>query len=154
MYQTLRLGLLAAPLLAAVACPTLAAEGPPTPPAFPPHLFTQSFFLYDHTPTVVGNGSGPALGVTSLTFSNFAQTTQQVFMFQALTDGHSCSAAVSGGGGVPSNYFLLPPQQTTHLTFPTPLAVPHLAGVSCLAFEVTTDLQGGSVDVLVNGYSQ
>ena len=92
-------------------------DGPPTPPAFPVHDFQTSLQIVDNNIHAVGDGSAAALGVTSLTFANFSAVTQQVFLVQAITNGTSCSAAVTGGASNPDLYILLPPQQTTHLAF-------------------------------------
>lgn len=140
-------------LLSTGALAATVPNGPPTPPALPPNAFSATVVITGNDVYAVGKGRGGALGVTSLTFSNFSTVTQTLLMSPVMTDGSNCAAAITGFVNTPREYFLLPAETTTHYTFPTPLVVPHASGVSCLGFSVPTDLQGGSIYILVNGFT-
>ena len=99
--------------------------------------------------------AGPAagtLGVTSLTITNFNNSTQQLFVFAPVLGGPNCASQITGGSN-PSYTLILEPNRTLQLTFPTPLIFPKTGGISCIAAEVTT-VQTGNVSILVNGYTQ
>jgi hypothetical protein len=119
---------------------------------FPAKPFVADINLTDNSKKAVGPGVG-TLGVTSLTISNFSSLLETLFIFAPVLSGASCSASVTGGGE-PAMLLELEPKKTLQLTFPTPLVFNKISGVSCLAAEVTTSLNGGSVRFLVNGFSQ
>ena len=149
-----RLAALAALSLMAAAPAAWAVDGPPTPDAFPLSPIARTVFLSSNSSFgIVGATTGKRLGVTSLTMTNFASTTQQINLGTALTRSAPCVGSVVGGG-FPNSDFLVPARQTLHVTFPTPLVIPLYSSGSCLKLSVTTALSGGSVEVLVNGYQQ
>jgi len=103
----------------------------------------------------VAKAMGPAtgaLGVTSVTLTNFDSAPQQVFLFQPVygSGGTSCDGPILGGGA-PSMTVYVQPFSTLHLTYPSPLAF-GADGHACVAAQVTTVLHGGSVAVDVNGF--
>ena len=100
--------------------------------------------------------TGPAtgiFGVTSLTFTNFDTSPQQVFVFAPIfsnPSSTSCTGTVIGGSG-PQMTVYVAPLSTLHLAYPTPLVYSASSGPTCIGAEVTTILHGGSVQINVNG---
>ena len=96
----------------------------------------------------VGPGATGVLAVSSITLTNLGNTQRSVFVFRpVLADGATCGTTNVIGGSTPRFYVQVPPNQTVHLTYPTPIIYPLLSGQSCLAF-------GGAagVDLSVNGF--
>jgi hypothetical protein len=104
-----------------------------------------------NVPKSIGPGTG-ILGVTSITLTNFDSAAQQVFIFAPVFSGSdSCGSNVIGGGN-PQIQVYVQPHSTLQLTYPSPLVINPLNGQTCIAAEVTTPLNGGSVAVVVNGF--
>ena len=105
-----------------------------------------------NTPNSIGPGTG-ILGVTSITLTNFDAQPQQVFIFVPIFSGGGCGSGGSNviGGTTPQMTVYVQPQQTLHLTYPTPLVINPFQNITCIASEVTTLLHGGSVEIDVNG---
>ncbi len=96
----------------------------------------------------VGPGASGVMAVSSITLTNLGNTQRSVFVFRpVLADGATCGTTNVVGGSNPRFYVEVPPNQTVHLTYPTPIVYPMLNGQSCLAF-------GGAagVDLSVNGF--
>ncbi len=96
----------------------------------------------------VGPGATGVMAVSSITLTNLGNTQRSVFVFRpVLADGAACGTTNVIGGSTPRFYVEVPPNQTVHLTYPTPIIYPMLSGQSCLAF-------GGAagVDISVNGF--
>ena len=107
-----------------------------------------------NTPNSVGPGAGTGIfGITSLTLTNFDTQPQQVFIFVPIFSGGGCGSGGSNviGGTTPQMTVYVQPQQTLHLTYPTPMVFNPYQGITCIAAEVTTLLHGGSVEIDVNG---
>ncbi len=136
-----------------VLCPSpKAAHATSVGPAFPATPFVSEISLNDSTTKSVGPATG-TLGVTSLTLSNFNSTIQQIFLSGAVfSAGKACGSAPTGGT-LPQMSILVPPMQTVHLTYPTPLVFTKVNGISCLALSQTT-AHTNSVLVMINGYAQ
>ena len=100
----------------------------------------------------LGPGTG-IFGITSLTLTNFDTQPQQVFIFVPIFSGGGCGSGGSNvvGGTEPQMTVYVQPQQTLHLSYPTPLVINPFANITCIAAEVTTLLHGGSVEIDVNG---
>ncbi len=96
----------------------------------------------------LGPGSTGVLGVSSITLTNLGSTLRSVFIFAPVfSSGFACGSTTVSGGSSPRFYVVVPPAQTVHLTYPTPLVYPSITGQSCIAF-------GGAqnVDITVNGF--
>ena len=96
----------------------------------------------------VGPGATGVMAVSSITLTNLGNTQRTVFVFRpVLADGATCGTTNVIGGSTPRFYVVVPPAQTVHLTYPTPIVDPALSGQSCMAF-------GGaqSVDISINGF--
>jgi hypothetical protein len=96
----------------------------------------------------VGPGATGVMAVSSITLTNLGNTQRSVFVFRpVLAGGATCGTINVIGGTTPRFYVEVPPNQTVHLTYPTPIIYPLLSGQSCLAF-------GGAagVDISVNGF--
>ncbi len=117
----------------------------------PAHTYTGHMTVLNST-TSVGPGTG-ILGITSLTLTNFDTQPQQVFIFIPIFSGAGCGAGGSAiiGGTTPQMTVYVRPQETLHLTYPTPLVINPYQNNTCIAAEVTTLLHGGSVTIDVNG---
>ena len=117
----------------------------------PAHTYTGHMVVLNSTSSV-GPGTG-ILGITSLTLTNFDTQPQQVFIFVPIFSGGGCGSGGGTivGGTVPQMTVYVRPQETLHLTYPTPFVINPYAGITCLAAEVTTLLHGGSVAIDVNG---
>jgi len=120
-------------------------------PAFPANPFSATITITSGQKKAAGPAAG-TLGVTSLTITNFNNSTQQLFVFAPVLGGPNCASQITGGSN-PSYTLILEPNRTLQLTFPTPLIFPKTGGISCIAAEVTT-VQTGNVSILVNGYTQ
>ncbi len=138
--------LAAAPVLAAGSLKAAYVEQ-----VIPSHTYTGHMSVLNSTNSI-GPGTG-ILGISSITLTNFDTSPQQVFLFIPVYSGAGCGAGGSTilGGTTPQMTFYVQPQQTLHLTYPTPLVINPYAGNTCLAAEVTTLLHGGSVAVDING---
>ena len=98
----------------------------------------------------MGPGTG-VLGVSSITLTNFDSAAQQVSIFAPVFSGGSnCTGDIVGGGN-PQLQVLVQPRFTLHLPYPTALVINPIDGRTCVAGEVTTTLNGGSVRLNVNG---
>jgi hypothetical protein len=150
----------------AIACVAglLAAAGIATPAAaagslkaayveevIPAHTFSGRMQVLNATKSM-GPGTG-IFGISSLTLTNFDTQPQQVFIFVPIFSGGGCGTGGSNivGGTEPQMTVYVRPQETLHLTYPTPLVFSPFNGITCLAAEVTTLLHGGSVEIDVNG---
>ena len=138
--------LVAAPVLAAGSLKAAYVEE-----VIPSHTYTGHMTVLNATNSI-GPGTG-ILGITSITLTNFDTSPQQVFMFVPLYAGAGCGAGGSSivGGTAPQMTVYVQPQQTLHLTYPTPFVINPTAGNTCFAAEVTTLLHGGSVAIDING---
>jgi hypothetical protein len=122
-------------------------------------LPTMPFFGLEDLITISGRKamgtSAGTLGVTSITISNFNTSTQQLFLFNPLLSDQltGCDGSKITGGTYPQFLLLLEPNKTLQLQFPTALVFTPIAGLSCLAAEVTT-VNPGTVEVSVNGFVQ
>ena len=114
----------------------------------------KSFYGSMHTLNTVqsiGPGSG-ILGVSSITLTNFDTAPQQVFIFNPVFNaGETCGSTVIGGGG-PQLTVYVQPRSTLQLNYHSPLVFNPINGKTCIAAEVTTPLNGGSVEIDVNGF--
>ena len=94
-----------------------------------------------------GPGATGVLGISSITLTNLGSAARTVFVFAPLfADGQVCGSTNVIGGSYPRFYVQVPPAQTVHLTYPTPLVYTPISGQSCVAF-------GGAanIDITVNG---
>jgi len=120
--------------------------------AFPTTPFSADIQLGDTTTKSAGPATG-TLGVTSITVTNFNTTTQQVFFGAAtFATGKTCGG-VPVGGADPAMIIMIPPTQTVHLTYPTPLVFPKLNGISCIGIS-DTGTHSLPIRILINGYTQ
>ena len=140
------LALAGAPAQAAVALKAAYVEE-----VIPAHTFSGRMQVLNSVSSV-GPGTG-VFGVTSLTLTNFDAQPQQVFIFVPIFSGGGCGSGGSNvvGGTTPQMTVYVQPQQTLHLTYPTPLVINPYQNITCIAAEVTTLLHGGSVEIDVNG---
>ena len=117
----------------------------------PSHTWSGRMQVLNSTKSI-GPGTG-ILGVTSITLTNFDAQPQQVFIFVPIFSGGGCGTGGSNivGGTEPQMTVYVQPQQTLHLTYPTPLVFNPFQNITCVAAEVTTLLHGGSVEIDVNG---
>ena len=123
---------------------------PPVSLTLPEQPFFDEMTLLNNTAKAVGV-VGQRLGVTTLTITNFDSNPQQLFVFNPVMSGGSCSGSVVGGA-TPIARALLEARKTVQLQFPTPMVF-SLSGQGCIAAEVTTVLSGGSVVVDVIGFA-
>lgn len=144
-------GVLASLLAAAPALAAGSLKAAYVEQVIPSHTYTGHMLVLNSTNSI-GPGTG-ILGITSITLTNFDTSPQQVFLFIPIFSGAGCGAGGSSiiGGTTPQMTFYVQPQQTLHLTYPTPLVINPYAGNTCIAAEVTTLLHGGSVAVDING---
>ncbi|HUL34905.1 MAG TPA: hypothetical protein VL128_13555 [Candidatus Eisenbacteria bacterium] len=122
----------------------------PTQMVGPSNPYFGSVILLN-TPASVGPDSG-RLGVTNITLTNFASSRQQVFLFQPLFSSGGCGDGTISGSTGPKFEVYLQPSQTLAIPYPTPLVFPGADGHTCVAAEVTTNLNGGSVEMDVTGF--
>jgi hypothetical protein len=127
-----------------------ATLGNPTPPAAPANPFYARLSVLNATVSA-GPASGK-LAVTNLTLTNFDSSPQQVFIFAALVSGAACGGKAVGGAE-PQMTVYVQPRQTLVIPYPTALVFAALHP-NCIAAEVTTQLNGGSVEVDVTGFVQ
>jgi len=119
----------------------------------PSKPFFDTMFLANNNPQSVGSDLG-TFGVTTITLTNFSQSTQQVFIFAPVFSSGGCggSGSLIIGGGRPTMNVYVQPRSTQTISYPTPLVFAGIGGHACLAAEVTTLLNDGSVEVTVNGF--
>ena len=116
----------------------------------PSRTFASQLIMAGNSPVSDGPGTG-ILGISSLTFTNYADTQQQVFIFTPVYPaGGRCGDPIAGGT-TPRQQLYLQPHSTLHLAYPTPWVISVAGGATCIAAEVTTSLNGGSVEMDVNG---
>jgi hypothetical protein len=93
------------------------------------------------------------LGVTSITLTNFDSAAQQVFIFSPVFSGSGiCGSGEIIGGGNPQIEVYVQARSTLQLTYPSPMVFNPLNGQTCIAAQVETKLNCGSVAVVVNGF--
>ena len=116
----------------------------------PSKTFSGSMQVFGN-PVSVGPGAG-ILGVTSLVITNYDASPQQVFIFAPLFagGGGACSDPIVGGSS-PHQQIYVQGRSTLQLTYPTPWVFNPVSGITCVAAEVPTALNGGSVEIVVNG---
>jgi hypothetical protein len=123
----------------------------------PARTFSDSTRLsFLNTKDSIGPGSG-IFGITSITLTNFSSSPQQVFIYVPVFSDIGARSRCGGddglisGGANPQMTVYVQSQSTLHLTYPTPLVISPRDGVTCIAAQVTTMLNNGSVEVNVNG---
>jgi hypothetical protein len=141
--------LLAAPSLAHAAGGIKAAY---VEEVIPAKSYTGSLFLAAVTKTTGPGAAAGVLGISSITLTNYDASPQQVFIFTPVfgNPGTDCSGTVIGGTS-PQRTVIVQGRSTLHLPFPTPLVVNPVAGLTCIAAEVTT-LHTGAVEVNFTGF--
>ena len=100
----------------------------------------------------LGPGSG-VLGISSITLNNYNSTTQIVTVFPAILTGNSpgaCNGTIIGGSS-PQLGFIIAPNSTLHVPYPTPVAMSVSGGATCIAAQSNSN-QTKSVEVYVTGF--
>jgi hypothetical protein len=126
----------------------------PTQQVIPGQPFFASMVLSPGTIQSVGPGASGRLAVTNITISNLSTTsaTQEVFFIApTFTAGGTCGDTVTGGGGGFEMRLLVPQAQTITVSYPTPLVLAPVNGVSCLAAE---NFVNSPIEVYVTGFVQ
>lgn len=138
------LGTFAAPAEAAGAVKSAYVQA-----AIPTRTFFKILRLTDaNVSNSAGAGEG-TLGITSLTLSNRDSAQQRVYMFIPTPGGCDGSPASSYG---PPMVIEIPPLQTVHLAFPTPLVMYPDAASTCIAASLgTNSLHATALEIYVNG---
>jgi hypothetical protein len=131
--------------------PVSVTSMPPVSVALPAQPFFDEITLLSGGDTKAVGVVGKRLAVTTLTITNFDSNPQQLFLFNPVMSGPSCSGGVIGGA-TPIARALLEPRKTVQLQFPTPMVF-SLGGLGCIAAEVTTVMTGGSVVIDVVGFA-
>jgi len=83
-------------------------------------FFGDESLLATEDAKAVGIPGGNALAVTAITLTNFDSATLAVSVHNAVVDGGACDATVTGGAE-PFLRLQVPPHETLHLSFPTPV---------------------------------
>jgi hypothetical protein len=123
---------------------------PPVSITVPAQPFFQQITLSDNNAKAAGV-AGERLAVTTITFTNFASGEEQLNFFMPLMSGSDCNGSVIGGT-TEETAIILQPSASVQLQFPTPMVF-SLNGQGCIAAQVTTALNGGSVEVNIVGYA-
>jgi hypothetical protein len=118
----------------------------------PAKTFSGRVVLLDNNPASTGPGiNGGILGVTSITLTNFAPNALQLLLFAPLFgSGGTCGSPVVSGAD-PRMQIFVQPHATVQFTYPTPLVFNTGSGVNCIAAQVLSPLDGGLVEMDVNG---
>jgi hypothetical protein len=131
--------------------PVMAADAIPTK-----HYFsTMTIHKFGNTQASTGVDGDGAMAVTSLTITNAnPNSPEKIRIFNpkfivARGLGGPCTGKIVGGG-YPQMDVIVPPSQTLHLPFPSPLVYPSQDGQICIAMEVLS--QASDVNVMVNGF--
>lgn len=147
MMKSMRIAVLTALVAMGLAGVTLATEA--NAQTTGPVPYNETVIIADSASHVVGP-TGGRLTISSLTMTNFSTSTQQLRIFNPSTPNGDCSGTPTGGS-YPDYVVLLQARSTQELTFPVGVGYPKLNGASCIAFQVGTVLNGGSVQVFLVG---
>ena len=140
------------PTVNVASLPPVGLDVQPSLPAFP---FVSDVSLTNaKSRAVFGEPGTRAIGLTSITLTNFESFSVQVSVIHPiLATPDTCDGTVTGGT-LPEMYFLVQARSTLHLTYPTPLVFSRVDGASCIKVELGSVLASGNLDVSVNGFRQ
>jgi hypothetical protein len=112
-------------------------------PALPAFPRTWEVNLLDGQGVVMieGDPGTRAIGLTSVTLTNFAQVSAQVNLS-------------AWGSPVPKPIFLVQAFSTLHVNYPTPMVFSCTDGLSCITVVKGNLVNGASVRVTLNGFAQ
>ncbi|HEX2593180.1 MAG TPA: hypothetical protein VHL34_16890 [Rhizomicrobium sp.] len=132
-----------------------ADTGLPTPPAAPEKPFNASASVLNAIKLVGGADKGATVVITNMTLTNFDASPQQVFIFAPIFSGTgaTCTSGSVVGGTTPRMTVYVPAKATLIIPYPSGLVLTNKAP-NCIAAEVTTLLNGGSVEIDISGYLQ
>jgi len=108
-------------------------------------------------------GPGPttqSLNITAINISNSSPSHTIKMHFYAAdflpdrTIHPPCTGIEVLGTGRPDAYAFVPPMQTVHLTFPTPMVFAPIHGQVCIAADKQLFFGDDEVDITFNGYMQ
>jgi hypothetical protein len=117
-------------------------------------FFAPAFAPFNGNAVVIGTGSG-MLAITSITLSNVGPVTNSITIYSQ-TVGFGLLGACTGqrqGSGQPSLSVLVPPSQTLHLAFPSPLVFKQNGADTCIGV-LQTNSSGVNTEVDFNGFVQ
>jgi hypothetical protein len=101
---------------------------------------------------VFGPDSG-TLGVTTMTFANFSAGAEQISIFQAGVAGGDCSSGTVVSVNSPAMNFVLQPNATLVIPYPSPLVFTGIGGHTCIYAQVSPNPGAGSrVEMGVTGF--
>ena len=134
---------------------SLPASGLDVRPALPTFPRAWDMELTNARPNVIvaGDPGARAVGLTSVTLTNFESFTVQVSLTHVTTAMSDCAGTVTGGT-VPQPFFLVQAGSTLHLTYPTPLVFSRIDGGSCIQVQLGSVLAGGNVYATLSGFAQ
>ena len=138
--------------------PALGLDVRPALPAAPKQW--ERFVNNEHPDIVVGDPDARAIGLTSITLTNFdtsntalVRVTRPVLPASAGCDITSIPPH-SWGVTTPETLVLVPAKSTLHLTYPTPLVFSRLNGASCIHVRLEWFLPEAGVRVALNGFAE
>lgn len=101
----------------------------------------------------IGPGTG-IYGISSITLTNFSISPQVITIFVPVFASGGCGGSglqISGSGEGPFIRVYVQPKSTLHFTYPTPLVINPLNGITCIAADVLDKQNAATVEFVVNG---
>jgi hypothetical protein len=117
-------------------------------------FFASAFAPFSGSSVVVGTGPG-MLAITSITLTNVGSVTNYITIYSQNV-GFGLLGACSGprnGGSQPTISVLVPPSQTLHLAFPSPLVFKQNGADTCVGV-IQNNSNGVNTEVDFNGFVQ
>jgi hypothetical protein len=117
-------------------------------------FFASAFAPFSGNSVVVGTGSG-MLAISSITLTNVGPVTNSITIFSQAV-GFGLLGPCTGqhqGSSQPTLSVLVPPSQTVHLAFPSPLVFKQNGADTCVGV-VQTNSSGVNTEVDFNGFVQ
>ena len=109
-----------------------------------------SMIFSSSMPKTFGPDTG-VLGVSTITFTNFALQRETITIRQARVNG-DCATGTLVDQNAPDMTFLLQPNSSMVVPFPTPLVFTGLGGSTCLFTQVPSNINGDDIQMTVTGF--
>ncbi len=116
----------------------------------PSRPYNQTVTFSSSKPKTFGPDTG-VLGVSTITFTNFALQRETITIRQARVNG-DCDTGTLVDQNPPDMTFLLQPNSSMVVPFATPLVFTGLGGSTCLFTQVPSNINGDDIQMTVTGF--
>lgn len=146
------------PTVNVASLPALPFDARPALPAAPEQW--ERSVNHEQPDIVVGDSDARAIGLTSITLTNFDTSNTALIRVNRpvlpASAGCDITSVPPNGWGVtsPQTLVFVPAKSTLHLTYPTPLVFSRLNGGACVHVRLEWFLPEGGVRVALNGFAE